>query len=71
MDLPLSSVCLPLFGEDGGDITLARSFEAMWGALMTELSDDSSWSIHITARRRYSYDTLKELLLAKKATNEA
>lgn len=71
LNLPLSSICLPLLGSGRGDITLAKSFELVWDALMTELSDDSSWSIHFAARRRRSFDLIKDLLLAKKAENEA
>ena len=71
LGLPLSSICLPLLGSGRGDMTLAKSFELVWDALMTELSDDSSWSIHFAARRRRSFEQLKELLLAKKAENEA
>jgi pimeloyl-ACP methyl ester carboxylesterase len=71
LDLPLSSICLPLFGSGRGGITLSRSFDLVWEALMTELSNDSSWSIHFATRRRRSYDMLKERLLAKKQENEA
>ncbi|MFJ9009304.1 esterase/lipase family protein [Streptomyces canus] len=71
LGLPLSSVCLPLFGSGRGDITLTRSFDLVWAALMTELSDDGSWSVHFAARRRRSFDQLKERLLAEKARNEA
>lgn len=71
LDLPLSSICLPLFGSGRGGITLARSFELVWEALMSELSNDSSWSIHFATRRRRSFDLLKERLLAKKEENEA
>ncbi|MEW1825395.1 alpha/beta fold hydrolase [Streptomyces sp. NPDC088196] len=71
LGLPLSSVCLPLLGSGRGDITLARSFELVWDALMTELADDSSWNIHFAARRKRSFELLKERLLAKKAEREA
>ncbi|MEU9167383.1 alpha/beta fold hydrolase [Streptomyces sp. NPDC048420] len=71
LKLPLSSICLPLLGSGRGDITLSRSFELVWGALMDELSDDGSWSIHFAARRSSSFDLIKKLLLAKKAENEA
>ncbi|MEU6347731.1 alpha/beta fold hydrolase [Streptomyces sp. NPDC047072] len=73
LGLHLSSICLPLFGSGRGDITPDRSFDLVWGALMSELSDDSdsSWSIHFAARRRRSFDRLRERLLAKQAEHDA
>ncbi|MCX5252799.1 hypothetical protein OOK27_01240 [Streptomyces canus] len=71
MDLPLSSICLPLFGAGRGGITLARSFELIWDALMTELCDDTSWSIHFAVRRQRNFDLLMERLLTIKEENGA
>ncbi|MFK4101152.1 alpha/beta fold hydrolase [Streptomyces sp. NPDC019531] len=70
LDLPLSSICLPLLGSGRGDITLDKSFDLVWEALMTELAEDSSWSIHFAARRRSSFELLKKRLLAKRAESE-
>lgn len=71
LDLPLSSICLPLFGSGRGGITVARSFDLVWDALMSELSNDSSWSIHFATRRRRNFEMVKERLLARKEQNEA
>lgn len=71
LGLSLASVCLPLLGSGRGGMTSERSFDLIWDALMQELSNDSSWSIHFAARREQTFELLKERLKAKKEENEA
>ncbi|WP_328751252.1 alpha/beta fold hydrolase [Streptomyces sp. NBC_00285] len=70
-DLPLGSMCFPLFGSGRGGSAVARSFDLIWGALMTELCDDSSWSIHFAVRKRHNFDLIKQRLLTKKEDDGA
>ncbi|MFF8842103.1 alpha/beta fold hydrolase [Streptomyces sp. NPDC015127] len=66
LGLPLNSICFPLFGAGRGGMSVSESFELIWEPMMSELSDDPSWSIHFTTRRRTIHDLLHGRLQAKR-----
>ncbi|MFI5866184.1 alpha/beta fold hydrolase [Streptomyces sp. NPDC051546] len=68
--LALSSICFPLFGAGRGGMSVSESFELIWEALMSELADDPSWSIHFTTRRKTIFHLLHEKLRAKQRAHE-
>ncbi|MET9555138.1 alpha/beta fold hydrolase [Streptomyces sp. NPDC006645] len=66
LKVQLTSICIPLFGAGRGGININKSFDLIWDPLMSELSNDASWEIHFTTRRRQNFDQVYKLLQAKK-----
>lgn len=46
LDLPLRSICFPLFGAGLGGLNAEVCFEWMWRAVDQELQHDDTWEIH-------------------------
>jgi pimeloyl-ACP methyl ester carboxylesterase/O-acetyl-ADP-ribose deacetylase (regulator of RNase III) len=46
LELPLRSICLPLFGAGLGGLSPSVCFEWMWRALAQELRRDPTWEVH-------------------------
>ncbi|MFE1412958.1 alpha/beta fold hydrolase [Streptomyces sp. NPDC058746] len=70
LGLPLSSICFPLFGAGRGRMSVSRSFDLIWEALMSELANDPTWTIHFTTRRKTILALLHDRLQAKQRAGE-
>ncbi|MEV0554072.1 alpha/beta fold hydrolase [Streptomyces sp. NPDC050597] len=70
LKVQLTSICIPLFGAGRGGINITKSFDLIWDPLMKELTNDPSWEIHFTTRRRQNFDQVYKLLQGKKSAEQ-